>query len=89
MSDTKLIAEQTVEIVNLRLEIEAAERQNAVLHNKAMVAQARIENLEAKVALYRAALVGARSYVEAVAMSRATGHLQADCDLRTIDQVLG
>ena len=87
-SDTKLIAEQTVEIVKLRLEIETAERQNAALHNEAMVAQARTENMEAKVALYRAALVGARPYVEDVALSRGTGHVQADCDLRTIDEVL-
>ncbi len=71
---------------NMALEI--AERQNATLHDEAMVAQARIENLEAKAALYRAALVGARSYVEAVALSRTTGHIQADCDLRTIDEIL-
>ena len=88
MSDTKLIAEQTVEIVKLRLEIETAERQNAALHEEAMVAEARIANLEAKVDLYRRALTRAQSHVEAVALSRGTGHVQADCDLRAIDGLL-
>lgn len=87
-SDTKLIAEQTVEIVKLRLEIETAERQNAALHNEAMIAEARIASLEAKVDLYRRALARVRPHAEAVALARGTGHIQADCDLRAIDGLL-
>lgn len=53
-----------------------------------MVAQARIGSLEAKADLYRRALVRIRPHVESVALSRGTGHLQADCDLRAIDGLL-
>ena len=88
MSDTKLIAQQTVEIVKLRLELETAERQNSALHDEAMVAQARIASLEATVDLHRRALTRVRPHVEAVALSRGTGHVQADCDLRAIDGLL-
>jgi ABC-type uncharacterized transport system fused permease/ATPase subunit len=67
MSDTKLIAEQTVELVRLRLVV---------------------ERLQAKADLCRATLVRVRPHVEAVALSRGTGHVQADCDLRAVDELL-
>ena len=69
-------------------ELEIAERQNATLHDDLMVAQARIGSLEAKVDLYRCALARIRPHVESVALSRGTGHIQADCDLRAIDGLL-
>lgn len=69
-------------------ELDTAERQNATLHDELMVAQARIGNLEAKADLYRRALTRVRPHVEAVALSRGAGHIQADCDLRAIDELL-
>lgn len=69
-------------------ELDTAERQNAALHDELMIAQSRIGNLEAKVDLYRRTLTRVRPHVEAVATSRDTGHIQADCDLRAIDGLL-
>ena len=36
----------------------------------------------------RAALARARPHVEAIATARGTGHIQADCDLRALDEAI-
>jgi hypothetical protein len=47
-----------------------------------------IDQLVSILEVLRAALVRARPHVEVIALARGTGHVQADCDLRTIDEAI-
>jgi hypothetical protein len=47
-----------------------------------------IDRLVTVLEVLRAALVRARPHVEAIAMARGTGPVQADCDLRGLDEAI-